>query len=369
MDKIPLVDLQAQYRSIKKEIDAAIQHILDTNQFIGGAPLADFERNFAKFCGKPYAVGTSSGTSALYTVLKALDIREGDEVITVPNTFIATSEVVNECGAAVKFVDVEEGSFLMDPELLKKAITPKTKAVIPVHLYGQSCDMKAISEICGDKVAIIEDAAQAHGAKHHGKRVPFTDIGCFSFYPGKNLGAYGDAGAIVCEDETFALKCAQFANHGRKAGEKYLHHELGSNYRMDTLQAAVLDVKLKHLDAWTQARRKVASWYNELLDGKIITPVEKKGNEHVYHLYVIQSRDRQGLLEHLHKQGIQAGVHYPVPLHLQPSYAYLGLKRGSFPVGEKLCESCVSLPLYPELSKEQVRFVAEQVMAFESARP
>ncbi|MDO8481306.1 MAG: DegT/DnrJ/EryC1/StrS family aminotransferase [Nanoarchaeota archaeon] len=369
MDKLPLVDLQAQYRGIKKEVDAAIQNILDTTQFIGGAALTQFEQRFAQYCGKKKSVGVSNGTSALYVALKMLGVGKGDEVITVPNTFIATSEVINELGASVKFVDVEADTALMNPELLKKAITPKTKVILPVHLYGQPCDMKAISDIATDKnVAIVEDAAQAHGARQNGKRVPVTDIGCFSFYPGKNLGAYGDAGAIVCGNEEFALKCERFVNHGRNPGEKYLHHTLGSNYRMDTLQAAVLDVKLKHLDSWTQKRRQTAKWYDGLLKG-VKTITERKGNESVYHLYVIQSENRQGLLEHLHKQGIQAGVHYPVPLHMQPSYAYLGLKNGSFPVAEKLCSTCVSLPLYPELTREQVEFVAEQVMAFESSRP
>lgn len=370
---IPLVDLKAQYKSIKDEIDAALRSCVEKTQFIGGELLEKFEAEFAKFCRKKYCIGVSSGTSALYVALRLSGIKPGDEVITVPNTFIATAEVVSQLGAEVKFVDIREDTLLMSPEKLKAAITKKTKAIIPVHLFGQMCDMAPIMEIAREHaLAVIEDCAQSHGAEQDGLRNPVGDFGCFSFYPGKNLGAYGDAGAIVTDSPEFAEKARRYINHGRAKGEKYSHASIGSNFRMDTLQAAILGVKLKYLERWTEQRRKNAALYTSLLKGMdgingsctIKTPFESQGYRHVYHLYPILAEKRDQLKAFLYEKGISTEIHYPIPLHLQPAYASLNIPEGSFPVAEKAAKQLLSLPMYPELNEEQIGYIAEQVKSF-----
>jgi len=366
--KVPFVDLKAQYLSIKGGIDPVIQEILDTTRFIGGKPLGDFEKNFADFCNKKFCVGLSSGTTALELAYLAAGIGHGDEVITVPNTFIATTETITKIGAKIKFVGIDKDSYTVDPNKIEQAITEKTKAIVPVHLYGQCADMNVINEIAQKhNLVVIEDCAQAHDAELDGKKTPVGKIGCFSFFPGKNLGAYGDAGAIVTDDEEIATKAAMLNNHGRAKGEKYMHEIEGTNYRMDSLQAAILNVKLKHLGKWTGARRGHAKLYNELLSGIVVTPIEKNG-KHVYHLYVIRTEERDGLMDFLKQNDISAGVHYPTPLHLQPAYQHLGLKEGAFPIIEAYSKEVLSLPIYAELTEDQIRFVVDKIKEFKNVQ-
>jgi len=360
--KIPLVDLKTQYSSIKEEIDSAIKEIIENSVFVLGEKLEQFENEFAEFCGVRYAVGTGSGTSALHLSLTALNIGAGDEVITVPNTFIATPETISHCGAEIKFVDINENSYTIDASRIENAITDKTKAVIPVHLYGQPADMDSINEIAKKyNLKVIEDAAQAHGAEYKEKRVgSLGDTACFSFSPGKNLGAYGDAGIITTNNKEIAEKIKLLRNHGRK--EKNIHIVEGYNYRMDTLQAAVLSVKLKHLNRWNEKRRKNAGLYNDFLsDNKIITPKEMSYVKHVYHIYCIRSKQRDEIKEKLNKNNIAAEIHYPLPLHLQPAYKRLNYKKGNFPVTEKISEEILSLPVYPELTEEQIKNISNVI--------
>jgi len=360
---IPFVDLKAQYRSIKSEIDDAIQHILDTTAFIGGQAVKDFEGDFAKFCTANQCVGVASGTDGLFLALQALNVGEGDEVIVPANSFIATSEVVTAAGAKVVFVDVDEHSYNIDVSKIEAKITAKTKAIIPVHLYGQPADMDPINEIAQrHNLRIIEDSAQAHGAEYKGRRTgTLGDVACFSFYPGKNLGAYGDAGAVVTNNEEIAKKVRMMANHGRL--EKYDHLFEGVNSRLDGIQAAILDVKLKHLEDWTVARRNVAAAYNDLLsnlEGAVL-PKEEAYAKHVYHLYVIQVAQRDSVREFLKDEGISTGIHYPTPLPLLKAYDHLGHKPGDFPVAERLAKEGLSLPMYPELTREQIEFIADAI--------
>jgi len=354
--KIPLVDLKAQYDTIKPEIDAAIQDILDTTRFIGGPPVADFEAAFASYCEATAAVGCASGTAALHLALIETGIQPGEEVITVSHTFIATAEVVRMCGASVKMIDIDPHSYCMDPAALEAAIGEKTRVVIPVHLYGHPADMDPINEIAArHNLHVIEDAAQSHGARYRGRRVgSLAPLGTFSFYPGKNLGAYGDGGGITCRDSAAAERIAQLANHGR--AEKYEHKIEGFNYRLDALQAAVLGVKLRHLDQWNARRREIAARYTELLADvtEVTTPQTADDVEAVFHLYVVQVPERDRVTEHLREHGVMVQLHYPIPLHLQPAYAHLGLHRGTLPVTEALAERCISLPCYPELTDEQI---------------
>jgi len=360
---IPLVDLKAQYQGIKPEIDDAIQSILDNTAFIGGQVVKDFEGNFASFCTADHCVGVASGTDALFLALQALDIGHGDEVIVPANSFIATSEVVTATGAKVVFVDVNEHSYNIDVSKIEAKITGRTRAIIPVHLYGQPADIDPINEIAKrHNLKVIEDSAQAHGAEYKGRRTgTLGDVACFSFYPGKNLGAYGDAGAVVTNDESIADKIRMMANHGRL--KKYDHLFEGVNSRLDGIQAAILDVKLKHLEDWTSARRKVAATYNHLLSDleEVVLPKEEPYAKHVYHLYVIQLANRDSVREFLKEKGISAGIHYPTPLPLLNAYDYLGHKPGDFPVSERLANEILSLPMYPELSNEQVESVADSV--------
>jgi dTDP-4-amino-4,6-dideoxygalactose transaminase len=364
---VPLVDLKAQYHSMSKEIDDAMHKVIVDSAFIGGPYLKEFEKNFAVACGKKYCVGVSSGTSAIKLGLQALGIKRGDEVITSTHTFIATVEAISEAGAKPVLVDIEENTFNLNPDLVKKAITKKTKAIVPVHLYGQAAEVKRIKEIAdAEKIVVLEDTAQSHLAKHYGKVLPYGDFGTFSFYPGKVLGAYGDAGAFVCNDEAVAERVRKLANHGRASGAKYLHDVEGFNHRMDGIQAAILDVKLKHLPTWNKRREEIANKYNNLLAKiqGVVTPKVMPYNTHIYHQYIIRVQKRDALLEFLKSKGIEAGIHYPVPMHLQPAYAYLGLKKGSFPVTEKIVNEIVSLPMFPEMTEEQIKFVADTIREF-----
>lgn len=357
--KIPFVDLKAQFRSIEPEIRTAIDAVIDETAFIGGKYLASFEKSFAEFSGARFAMGVSNGTDALMLALRGCGVGPGDEVITVPNTFIATTEAISMVGASVRFVDVDERSGSMDPELLAQAIGPNTKAIIPVHLFGRPANMDPILEIAAAHgLKVIGDSAQAHGARY--KSAPIAtlgDVACFSFYPGKNLGAYGDAGAVATDDEEIAATVSKLRDHGR--AEKYTHDIEGFNCRMDGLQAAILSVKLRHLAGWCDDRRAVAARYSERLADVpgVLTPPDDSDYESVYHLYVIRVANRDGIKKALGDQGVSSGVHYPIPLHLQPAYSHLGLGPGSFPVSEKLAGEILSLPVYPELGEEQIDHV------------
>ena len=363
--QIPLVDLKAQYLSIKKEIDEAIQRVLNKCNFIMGDEVKEFEEELASFCSAKYAVGVSSGTDALLLALKAINIQPGDEVITVPNTFIATTEAITMAGGKIKFVDIDEETFNIDTNKIESAITNKTRAILPVHLYGQPANMDPIIDVAKKyNLKVIEDAAQAHGAEYKNKRVgALGDIGIFSFYPGKNLGAYGDAGAVVTNDPDISNKIAMLRNHGRT--KKYEHEYEGYNCRLDTLQAAILRVKLKYINSWNEARRNHASSYRKLLQNTdIILPTEQKDNKHIYHIFAVRVADRDNLLNKLKNEGIGAGIHYPIPLHLQPAYRYLGYKKGDFPITEKCAREIISLPMYPELDEVKIKRIAEAISKF-----
>ncbi len=357
---VPFLDLKAQYRSIKDEIAAAIASVLENCDFVGGAAVEEFERDFAKFCQTVYAVGVSNGADALYLALRALEIGPGDEVITVPNTFIATASAISRTGASVRFVDVDPATLEMDAYQLEHAITPRTRAILPVHLYGQMPDMNAILAIAAQhQIPVIEDAAQAHGATFRGRVAGSMGVAaCFSFYPGKNLGAYGDGGAVVTNDAELATRIRRLRDQGRDT--KYEHLMIGYNHRLDTLQAAVLKVKLRHLSEWNARRREIAALYRQLLqDCPAVRPLAvAPGQEAVYHLFIVQVEQRERVQERLKQQGIATGIHYPVPLHLQPAYAFLGLRRGTFPVSEAAAERVLSLPMYAEMSNAMVEHVA-----------
>ncbi|MBS3121387.1 DegT/DnrJ/EryC1/StrS family aminotransferase [Candidatus Woesearchaeota archaeon] len=367
---IKFVDLKAQYFSIKDEIDNAIKNVIDNTAFIMGENVTNFEKEFAAYCNAKHCVGVSNGTSALFLALKSAGIKHDDEVITVPNTFIATAEVITHCGAKVKFVDIDPKIYTINVDKIKNAITPQTKAIIPVHLFGQSCNMKPIKEIAEENdLIVIEDCAQAHGAEFNNKKVPVGDIGCFSFFPGKNLGCYGDGGAVVTNNDEIAKKVDAWRNHGRKHGSKYEHDFEGLNERLDALQAAVLKVKLKYLDKWTEARRRNARLYNELLSNvdDVITPFEADYAKHVYHLYVIKTKNREKrdkLQQFLKDNKIECGVHYPIPLHLQSAYRYMNLNEESFPVTEEAANTMLSLPMFPEMTEEQIRYVVEKIKVY-----
>lgn len=366
MNSIPLVDLKAQYAAIKPEIQAAIGEVLDSAQFINGPAVADFERRFAEFCGAGFAVGVGNGTDALTLALKALGVGDGDEVITAANTFIATAEAIVAVGAAPVFVDVDPLHFNMTPEGFSAAITPRTKAVIPVHLYGQTAPIADIVDIAKRRsIKVIEDAAQAHGAEYNARRAgSWGDAATFSFYPAKNLGAYGDAGAVVTNNEETAARARMLRDHGRT--DKYLHEYIGVNSRLDTLQAAILGVKLAHMEEWNEARRAIAAKYDAALSefAWLTAPVEIAGGRHIYHLYVIQCARREELRQHLSDNDIGVGIHYPVPLHLQPAFRALGYGAGDFPVAERLADSILSIPMYPEMKVAQQQRIVQAIGAF-----
>jgi dTDP-4-amino-4,6-dideoxygalactose transaminase len=369
---VPFLDLKAQYLPIKDEIQAALNAVLDKTAFAGGPFVAQFEKEFAAFCQTEHAIGCGSGTDALWLALLALGIGPGDEVITVPDTFIATAEAITYCGATPVFVDVDEKSYNMDPNKLEECIVTRNsqpgtrnrlKAIIPVHLFGQTADMDPILEIANKYgLSVIEDASQAHGALYKGKPAgSMSAAGCFSFYPGKNLGAYGEAGAVVTNNAELANKVRMIRDHGQ--AKKYYHGCIGWNARMDGIQGAILSVKLKYLSAWNDARRKNAQLYNTLLKGSdsVATPQEMDYAKHVYHIYAIRAKERDALITKLGEKGINCGIHYPVPIHLQDAYASLGFKAGIFPVAEKVASEFVSLPMFAELSPDQISYVAEEV--------
>ncbi len=361
---IPLVDLQAQYRSIKGEVDAALARVVESGQFILGPAVADFETAFAAYCGAKFAVGLNSGTSALHLALLAAGVGPGDEVITVPMTFVATVAAILYTGAWPIFVDIDPQSYTMDPQLLERAITPRTKVILPVHLYGRVAAMDQITAIAKrHNVLVIEDAAQAHAARYQGRMAgTIGTIGCFSFYPGKNLGAYGEAGAIVTDDAEITRSIRMLRNWGQE--RKHVHECNAYNYRMEGIQGAVLGVKLRHLHAWTEARRAHARRYDQLLaDSHVKTPPPAPEGEHAYHVYALRTSRRDEVLSRLENQGIQASVHYPFPVHLQSGYADLGYSNGDFPVSEALAQEELSLPMYPELTEEQICTVAAAVRA------
>lgn len=363
---VPFLDLKAQYRTIKEEVDAALHCVIDNTAFAGGPFVEAFERNFADYCRCCCAIGVGSGTEALWLTLKALGVGPGDEVITVPNTFIATAEAVTLCGGTPVFVDVDERSYTLNPALLEKAISRRTKGIIPVHLLGQTAEMDPIMACAeANGLFVVEDACQAHGATYRGRPAgSIGNAGCFSFYPGKNLGAYGEAGGVVTNNEDLAAKIKMLRDHGQS--KKYWHDVIGVNSRMDGLQGAVLSVKLKYLDQWNDARRRNAAVYATHLsgEGSVSIPAEMPYGRHVFHVYALRAQRRNGLAEWLNSQGISTGVHYPVPIHLQEAYRFLGYAKGDFPVSEQCAEEFISLPMYPELSSEQIETVGKAISEY-----
>jgi len=364
-EPVPYLDLRAEIKSVRKEIDVAIARALDNCTFCLGPDVVQFEKDFAAFCGAQHCLGMNSGTSALHIALLLLDIGPGDEVITTPYTFIATTWAILYTGAKPVYVDIEPATFNLDPKLLEKAITPRTKAVLPVHLYGHPFDVDAISAICRKhRLPLIEDACQAHGATYKGKIAgTLGEMSCFSFYPAKNLGAAGEGGALVTNDARLAARAKSLREHGSTV--RYHHDELGYNYRMEGIQGAVLGVKLKHLRRWTDARRRVAKRYAEALAGTPLgLPREAAGVESAWHLYTVRSPRRDDLKKFLDANGIGNAVHYPLPLHLQKAVAHLGHQAGDFPVAEQASREVLSLPMFPGLTDPQVQRVAEVVKQF-----
>lgn len=359
MDKIPFVDLATQYRSIKAEADAAVLRVFERGDFILGQDVTAFEQEFAAYCETSHCLGVANGTDALKLALQACGIGPGHEVISAAHTFIATTLAITECGATPVLVDCEPDYYLIDASKIEAAITPKTRAILPVHLYGQCADMDVIMAIAKKhNLVVVEDACQAHGARYKGKRAgSIGDIAAFSFYPGKNLGAYGDGGGITTDRVDLAERVKLLRNYGQRV--KYQHDVKGGNSRLDSVQAAVLRVKLRHLDAWNAARGEAAVEYGKALAGKNIgLPKIAPNTTHVFHLYVVQTDDRAGLQKSLDAAGAQHGIHYPIPIHQQPAMASLGYKTGDFPVAEYLAPRILSLPMFPELSKEQIARVA-----------
>ncbi|HEV2802851.1 MAG TPA: DegT/DnrJ/EryC1/StrS family aminotransferase [Pyrinomonadaceae bacterium] len=366
---VPFVDLQAQYRAIKGEVDEAIGRVLENAAFILGREVEAFETAFADYLGARFCVGVNSGTAAIQLAVTACGVGAGDEVIVPANTFFATAEAVSTAGATPVFVDADPVSYTIDVNKIEAAISERTRAIMPVHLYGQAADLDPIFRIAArHNLVVIEDAAQAHGATYKGRRVGARGhANCFSFYPGKNLGAYGEGGAVVTNDAEVARQVRLLRDHGSE--RKYRHDIIGYNFRLEGLQGAVLGVKLKHLDDWNELRRAHAARYNDLLsglndNGALTLPREMDYARHIYHLYVVQTEARDALQQHLAAAGIQSGIHYPVPVHLQPAYASLGRRAGDFPVAERLAARVLSLPMFPELTAEQIERVAERVRSF-----
>lgn len=362
---IPLVDLKKQYYPLKDQIIAGIEQVLEGMHLFMGENVQALEKEFAQFCNTNEGIGVSDGTAALHIILRAMGIGPGDEVITVSHTFIATPEAIALAGATPVFVDVDPETFLMDVSQVEQKITPQTKAILPVHLYGQTADMDALREIAiRHNLRLIEDACQAHGAEYRGRRAgSLSDAAAFSFYYSKNLGAYGEGGMITTNDADLAKKMRMIRDHG--SGKRYYHDLIGMNGRLDEVQAVVLRAKLPHLEAWNEQRRRNTDCYNELLLGTpVVIPVTKPENLPVYHLYVIRSAQRDELQTYLKNQDIMTGIHYPVPAHLQQSFAYLGYKKGDLPVTERVVSEILSLPMYAELNIEQVETVAGAIRSF-----
>jgi dTDP-4-amino-4,6-dideoxygalactose transaminase len=365
--EVPFVDLQAQYRTIAQEINAAIQGVLDRSDYILGEEVRLFEEDFAKFIGSAHALGVGSGLDALELALRAYGIGPGDEVITAANTYIATVLAIIAAGARPVLVDMDPETYNIDPTAIELAITPRTRGIMPVHLYGQPADMEQILAIARKHdIIVIEDAAQAHGAVYAGRRAgTWGHAAAFSFYPGKNLGAYGDGGAVTTNDPAIAEKICQLRNYGQRV--KYEHVIVGTNSRLDTIQAAILRVKLRHLDKWNEARRHHAAAYNSLLaGGPFLLPGVAMNRTHIFHLYVIEADNRRHVQELLSARGIATGIHYPIPIHMQEACKELGYRYGDFPATEAACNRILSLPMYPELSEEQLEHVASVLL--ESSR-
>jgi dTDP-4-amino-4,6-dideoxygalactose transaminase len=363
MELIRYLDLQAQHDGIRTEVLTALGEICESGRFAQGPATSEFETKFAAYCGVDHCISLNSGTSALHLALRCLDIGPGDEVITVGLTFIATAWAISYVGAKPVFVDIDPVRRTMCPMKLEAAITRRTKAIIPVHVYGMPADMDRINAIADRHgLPVIEDAAQAHGARHRGKRVgQFGQVACFSFYPSKNLGAYGEGGALVTNNASIAQRARSLRDHAQT--QKYLHDEIGYNYRMDSFQAAVLAITLKRLDVWNAARADRAAYYTELLkDSAYKLPAYVSDSECVWHCYVVETPERDRVRSALNDAGIETGVHYPVPVHLQKAYAHLGYKPGDLSITESLCRHCLSLPIYPELSKEKIFTVASTLL-------
>jgi UDP-2-acetamido-2-deoxy-ribo-hexuluronate aminotransferase len=365
MEKIHMVDVVGQYKKIQPEVDAAIHAVLESGQFILGKEVGELECSIAGYLGVQYALGCASGTDALQIAMMALGIGPGDEVISSPFTFVATAETVGIIGAKPVYVDIDPRTFNLDPAGLQKAITSRTKAIIPVHLYGQACDMDPILDTARENgLWVIEDAAQALGASYKGKKVcSLGHIGCMSFFPSKNLGCFGDGGMMVTNDKALAERMKMIAAHGSR--ERYYHEVLGVNSRLDTLQAAILRVKIKHLDAYNQARREAAARYNALFQGlPVTTPYVDPNGEHIFHQYTLRATKRDALAAFLKERGIPHAIYYPVPLHLQKAFAMSGGKKGDFPVTEKATEEVISLPMHTELTVAQQQHIAETIKEF-----
>jgi len=357
--KVPFVDLKRLHHEIEDELRLAFVRVLENSSFILGPEVERFETEFAQYCGTGHCVAMNNGTSAIHSVLASLGIGPGDEVITVPHTFIATAEAISAVGATPVFIDIDPVSYCMNPELIEPAITKKTRAILPVHLYGQMADIDAILGIASAyHLPVIEDACQAHGAQYDGHRAgSMGTAGCFSFYPGKNLGACGEGGAVTTNDPDLAQRLRLWRNHG--ALRKYEHQFPGHNMRMEGIQGAILSAKLRHLDQWNDLRRQAAGHYAGALNGsQLILPREMPHCRHVYHLYVVCADDRESLRDQLGKLGVETGLHYPTPLHLQPAYRHLGYSCGAFPIAEYAAEHALSLPMYPGLSRDAVEYVA-----------
>ncbi len=362
---VPFLDLKLQYQQIKDELQPLLQDLYESQQFVLGIPVSEFESTFAQYCGSAEAIGVASGTDALSISLEALDIGAGDEVITSAFTFIASAGAVVSCGAKPVFVDIDPVTFNLDPNQVEDKITKKTKAIIPVHLFGLAADMKSLLEISETSgIPLIEDACQAVGAEYQQQKVgTFGRTGCFSFFPTKNLGGFGDGGMVTTEDEKLAEKIRMIRVHGSK--ERYKSEVIGRNVRLDALQAIILDVKLKYLDEWNNKRRSIAQFYNEQLKSLPMTlPLESPGYHSVYNQYTVRVENRDQLVDHLVEKEIGYSIYYPIPLHLQPCYDYLGYKKGDFPESEKAADSVLSLPIYPELKTEQLKEVAQTLGAF-----
>ncbi|WP_132767809.1 DegT/DnrJ/EryC1/StrS family aminotransferase [Tepidibacillus fermentans] len=363
---IPMLDLSEQYQHLKEEIFQALEKVMSSSHFILGENVKKLEKDIAKYSHVAHGIGVANGSDALHISLLACGIQPGDEVITTPFTFFATAGSIARIGAKPVFVDIDPKTFNINPALIEAKITEKTKAIIPVHLYGQAADMDPILEIAEKhNLFVIEDAAQAIGAEYKGRKVGgFGDTACFSFFPTKNLGAYGDAGMIVTNDDQLAEKIRVIRVHGSKP--KYYHHVLGYNSRLDEMQAAILNVKFPHLDAWSELRRKHAAYYTQLLSDlkEVVTPYEDENSYHIYHQYTIRVKDRDALQAYLKEQGVQTMIYYPLPLHMQPVFADLGYKEGDLPESEKAAKEALSLPMYPELRKEQQEYVVAKIKEF-----
>jgi dTDP-4-amino-4,6-dideoxygalactose transaminase len=364
--RVPFVDLSVQYHSIKSDIDKAIADVISETAFVGGKYVKNFEQKFAELYGVKHVIGCGNGTDSLYIIMKMLGIGEGDEVITVANSWISSSETISQTGAKPVFVDIHPIYYSMDETQIQSKITAKTKAIIPVHLHGQICDIEKIKSICDkNKLHMIEDCAQSHFSEYKGKRAGlFGTAASFSFYPGKNLGAYGDAGCIITNDDALAEKCRMYANHG--ALKKHQHQIEGINSRLDGLQASILTAKLPHILMWTEQRIKNAALYTKHLSGieGITLPAQRLNSKHTYHLYVIRTKERQLMIEHLTKHGIETAIHYPTALPNLQAYQYLGHTPADFPVASKMQSEILSLPMYPELTEEMIMYVAKSIKDF-----